>query len=98
MIRKQLWVPALILGLVGCQPPWAAPGARIQTLAWSPQEAFDCIKEFHDKEFPADPIKAVHQAVILQKQKNDLASVEAWTVMTMNGAMIEYILEVSHIL
>lgn len=98
MTRKWLWVPVLIFDFVGCQPPWAAPGAHIQTRAWSPQEAFDCIKNFHDKTFPADPIRVVWKAVILQKQKNDLGSVEAWTVETVNGFMIEYTLEVSHVL
>ncbi len=95
-IGKVLSGPVLIFALVGCQPPWAAPGAHINTKAWSPQEAFDCIKKTHDKDFPTDPIKVVHQALILKQQKNGLGSMEAWTIETKSGAWIEYTLRVAH--
>ncbi len=85
----------LITSIVACNPPWLYPKGRVNTLAASKQEAYDFIKAFHDKRNPSDRVTLVYQAIIIEKQENDLGSLESWVIRTENGNRFEYILQVA---
>ncbi|HEY3401508.1 MAG TPA: hypothetical protein VGK03_12850 [Geothrix sp.] len=92
---KRIMVGFLFASLVACSPPWLYPKGRINTLAAHQQEAYEFIKAFHDKRNPSDRMNMVYQAIILEKQENDLGSFESWVIRTENGNRFEYILQIA---